>query len=134
MKHLEPSEIFTFGAVLQTGRLFGAQLGSAFVQTFVRTREQTYSNLIGLHVNAGSLLTDQRLEQYAKAVVGRSVGDPEAAARATALLARAVQNQAYVLAYIDGFMVLGFAVIGALLLMLLLRDPPAHLEQPAARR
>jgi MFS transporter, DHA2 family, multidrug resistance protein len=134
LKHLEPSEIFTFGAVLQTGRLFGAQLGSAFVQTFVRVREQTYSNLIGLHVNAGSFLTDQRLEYYAKIVGGRSIGDPEASARATALLARAVQNQAYVLAYIDGFMVLGFAVIGALLLMLLLRDPPAHLEQPAARR
>jgi MFS transporter, DHA2 family, multidrug resistance protein len=134
LKHLEPSEIFTFGAILQTGRLFGAQLGSAFVQTFVRVREQIYSNLIGLHVHAGSLLTNQRLEDYAKSVAGRSVGDPEAAARATALLARAVQNQAYVLAYIDGFMVLGFAVIGALLLMLLLRDPPVHLEQSAARR
>lgn len=134
LQHLEPSEIFTFGAVLQTGRLFGAQVGNAFVQTFVRTREQTYSNLIGLHVNTGSLLTDQRLEHYAKIVGGRSVGDPEAAARATALLARAVQNQAYVLAYIDAFMVLGFAVIGALLLMLLLRDPPAHLEQTAARK
>jgi len=36
-----------------------------------------------------------------------------------------VQGQAYVLAYIDGFMVLGFAVIGVLLLMLLLRAPPA---------
>jgi len=134
LQHLEPSEIFTFGAVLQTGRLFGAQLGSAFVQTFVRTREQTYSNLIGLHVHAGALLTDQRLAYYAKIVGGRSVGDPEAAARATALLARAVQNQAYVLAFIDAFMVLGFAVIGALLLMLLLRDPPAHLEQTAARK
>jgi MFS transporter, DHA2 family, multidrug resistance protein len=133
LKHLEPSEIFTFGAILQTGRLFGAQLGSAFIQTFVRVREQTYSNLIGLHVDAGSLLTDQRLEYYAKIIGGRSSGDPEASARATALLARTVQNQAYVLAYIDGFMVLGFAVIGALLLMLLLRDPPGHLEQPAAR-
>jgi DHA2 family multidrug resistance protein len=131
---LEPSEIFTFGAVLQTGRLFGAQLGSAFVQTFVRIREQTYSNLIGLHVDVGSFLTDQRLEYYAKIVGGRSSGDPEASARAIALLARAVQNQAYVLAYIDGFMVLGYAVIGALLLMLLLHDPPAHLELPAARR
>jgi DHA2 family multidrug resistance protein len=128
LKHLEPSEVFTFGAMLQTGRLFGAELGAAFVQTFVRTREQTYSNLIGLHVNAGSLLTDQRLEEYARTVSGRSVGQPEAAVRATALLARAVQNQAYVLAYIDGFMVLGFAVIGALLLMLLLRDPPALLS------
>ena len=28
---------------------------------------------------------------------------------------------------------LGFAVIGALLIMLLLRDPPATLEQRAAR-
>ncbi|HEY2527480.1 MAG TPA: MFS transporter [Xanthobacteraceae bacterium] len=133
LKHLEPSEIFTFGAVLQTGRLFGAQLGSAFIQTFVRTREQTYSNLIGLHVNAGSLLTDQRLADYAKVIAGRSVGQPEAAARATALLAQSVQKQAYVLAYIDGFMVLGLSVIGALLLMLLLRDPPAHLSQSAAR-
>ena len=81
LKHLEPSEIFTFGAVLQTGRLFGAQLGSAFVQTFVRVREQTYSNLIGLHVNAGSFLTDQRLEYYAKIVGGRSIGDPQASER-----------------------------------------------------
>src|SRR5580704_15640054 len=133
LKHLEPSEIFTFGAFLQTARLFGAQLGSAFVQTFARVREQIYSNLIGLHVDAGSLLTNQRLEEYARSVAGRSIGDPEAEARALALLARAVQNQAYVLAYIDGFMVLGFTVIGALLLMLLLRDPPAHREQLAAR-
>jgi MFS transporter, DHA2 family, multidrug resistance protein len=133
LKHLDPSEAFTFGAVLQTGRLFGAELGSAFIQTFVRVREQTYSNLIGLHVNPGSLLTDQRLQDYAGAVAGRSVGPPEAAARATALLARSVQNQAYVLAYIDGFMILGFAVMGALALMLLLRDPPANLGQTAAR-
>jgi len=35
-----------------------------------------------------------------------------------------------VLAFIDGFMVLGFAVIGALLLMLLLRNPPANLNRP----
>ncbi len=32
----------------------------------MRTREQTYSTLIGLHVNAGSLLTDQRLDEYAR--------------------------------------------------------------------
>jgi MFS transporter, DHA2 family, multidrug resistance protein len=50
----------------------------------------------------------------------------DANARATALLADAVRNQAYVLAFIDGFMVLGFAVIGVLLLMLFLRVPPAH--------
>jgi hypothetical protein len=49
------------------------------------------------------------------------------ATRAIALLTRAVQNQVYVLAYVDGFIVLGFTVIGALVLMLL--ATPAHLEQ-----
>jgi hypothetical protein len=34
-----------------------------------------------------------------------------------------------VLAYIDSFVVLGFAVMEALFLMLLLRDPPAHHRQ-----
>jgi len=130
LKHLEPTEVLTFGAVVQTARLFGAELGTAFIQTFIRVREQIYSNLIGLHVTAGSLLTEQRLQDYAHAVTGRSVGQPEANARATALLARSVQAQANVLAYIDGFMILGFAVIGALLLMLLLRSPPAQPKLP----
>jgi DHA2 family multidrug resistance protein len=131
VKHLEPSQVLTFGAFLQTARLFGGQLGAAFVQTFTRVREQVYSNLIGLHVTTGSALTDQRLQDYANAVAGRSLGEAEANARATALLARAVQAQANVLAYIDGFMVLGYSVIGALLLMLLLRAAPAQPNPPA---
>jgi DHA2 family multidrug resistance protein len=128
LKHLEPSEVLTFGAVLQTGRLFGAQLGAAFIQTFVRVREQVYSNLVGLHVTPGSLATGQRLQGYAQAVTGRSVGQAEASARATALLANSVQIQANVLAYIDGFMVIGFAAAGVLLVMLVLRDPPMRVH------
>jgi DHA2 family multidrug resistance protein len=124
LRHLEPSEVFTFGAVLQCGRLFGAQLGAAFIQTFVRMREQVYSNLVGLHVTTGSVATTQRLQDYAHAVTARSVGPAEASERATALLAHSVQTQAYVLAYIDGFMVIGFAAIAALLMMLILREPP----------
>jgi MFS transporter, DHA2 family, multidrug resistance protein len=123
LEHLDPREATTFGAVLQTGRLLGAEFGAGLVQTFLRVREQVYSNLIGLHVTTGSLFTDQRLQEYARAVMGRSIGQPEADARGTTLLAQAVQKQAFVLAYVDGFMILGFAVIGVLLLMLILRNP-----------
>jgi DHA2 family multidrug resistance protein len=126
LKHLEPSEVLTFGAVLQTGRLFGAELGSAFVQTFVRVREQVYSNLVGLHVTVGWGGPHHRQQGYAHAVNGRSIGPPAASARATSLLAHSVQIQASVLAYIDGFMVIGFGVICVLLLLLLLRDPPSR--------
>lgn len=125
VKHLRPSDVFTFGALIHTARLFGGELGLGFMQTFVRVREQVYSNVIGLHVAADSLLTNQRLQDQAQALAGLSTGQVEANARATALLARSVQGQAYVLAFIDGFMIVGFAAIGALLLMLLLRTPPA---------
>jgi DHA2 family multidrug resistance protein len=133
LHHLEPSEVLTFGAVLQTGRLFGSELGAGFIQTFVRVREQVYSNLIGQHVTVGSFNTIQRLQDYVGAVIGRSVGQTGANARATALLADAVQAQAYVLSYIDGFMVIGFAAIGVLLLMLFLREPPGLPNLAAAR-
>lgn len=126
LKHLELKEILTFGAVLQTARLFGGELGLGFIQTFLRVREQMYSNLVGLHVVVGSRTTAQRLEQYANVVSSRSNGTAEARARAAALLAHSVQNQASVLSYIDGFMLLGFATVGALLLMLILKDPPAQ--------
>ena len=135
LQNLDPSQVLTFGAVLQTGRLFGAQIGAAFVQTIIRVREQVHSNYIGLHIATGSLTTNDRLQDYARAVAGRSIGPPDANARATALLAHSVQVQAYVLAYIDGFMIIGFAVIGMLLLMLLLRTPagePAAADHVAA--
>jgi DHA2 family multidrug resistance protein len=133
LQHLDMSQVFTFGALLQTARLFGGELGSAFIQTFLRVREQIYSNLIGLHVSVGSGLTDERLQEYSRIVADRSVGNGEANARATALLARAVQDQANVLAYIDGFMFVGFAVIGALVLLLLLRGPPAQKQALAQK-
>ncbi len=128
LQHLDPSQVLTFGAVLQTARLFGAQIGAAFIQTIIRVREQVHSNLIGLHVTVGSPLTDSRLQLYARSAAAHSVGQAEANARATALLARSVQVQANVLAYIDGFMIIGFAVIGMLLLMLFLRTPPGEDE------
>ena len=126
LKHLELKEVLTFGAVLQTARLFGGELGSGFIQTFLRVREQMYSNLVGLHVIVGSQATEQRLQYYANAVGGRSNGTAQAGARAVAVLAQTVQHQASVLSYIDGFMLLGFAAFGALLLMLVLKDPPAQ--------
>jgi DHA2 family multidrug resistance protein len=122
--HLTPIQIVTLSAILQTGRLFGSEIGSAFIQTFVRMREQTYSNLVGLHVFSGAGQVSVRLQDYVNAVAAHSVSATAAQGRALVLLATAVRRQAYVLAYIDGFLFLSFAVIVALLLMLLLRPSP----------
>src|SRR5271156_1127463 len=67
LKHLEPKEALTYGAVMQIARLFGSELGSGFIQTFLRVREQMYSNLVCLHVIIGSNATEQRLQYYINA-------------------------------------------------------------------
>src|SRR5262249_20088834 len=54
VSNITPPQAAAIAATIQTARLFGIELGTAFIQTFVRVREQTYSNLIGQHVSAGS--------------------------------------------------------------------------------
>ena len=64
---INPADALTIGALLQTSRLFGGEIGTAFMQTFVRMREQVHSNLIGLHVDSLAGLTADRLALYRNA-------------------------------------------------------------------
>ena len=124
VRHLRPADAVTFGVVLQTARLLGGEAGNAFMQTYVRVREQVDSNLLGLHVMSGDVDTADRLAAYANAIAARSDGVAGASARAASLLVQAVRNQANVLSYRDGFIVVAFAVIVMLLLTALLRPAP----------
>jgi DHA2 family multidrug resistance protein len=124
VRHLRPADAMTFGVLLQTGRLLGGEAGNAFMQTYVRMREQADSNLLGLHVVSGTGRVFERLALYTDAVAARSVGAVDASSRAFSLLALAVRNQADVLSYSDGFAVVAMAVILMLLLVALLRPAP----------
>jgi MFS transporter, DHA2 family, multidrug resistance protein len=124
VRHLRRADALTFGAVLQTARLFGAELGNGFMQTFVRVSEQRQSYLLGLHVQSGGGMVTHRLAEVASALVGRSVGEADASARSADLLAQSVRVQANVLATIDGFCAVAFAVVVMLCTLTLLREPP----------
>ena len=69
---MSPADILTIGTLLQTSRLFGGEIGTAFMQTFVRVREQVHSNLIGLHVDSLGGQTADRLAAYRNAVGAHS--------------------------------------------------------------
>lgn len=128
--HLKPPEALSFGALLQTARLFGGELGAAGMATWVRVREQVASQLIGLNVQAGDLDTVQRLQEYAAAVASRSPG-AAANARATGLLAQAVRTQANVQSFVDSFMLAALLMAGALVLVALLGPAPQGPASPA---
>jgi DHA2 family multidrug resistance protein len=102
-RSITPAEAVTIGTLSQTSRLFGGEVGIAFMQTFVRVREQIHSNLLGLHVQPQDDQSVSRLLDYGR-VLGTHISDAsEAAAQSVKLLANVVERQAFVLAYIDGF-------------------------------
>lgn len=122
--NLRLPDALTFGALLQIARLFGGEVGSGFMQTWVRVREQIASQLIGLHLQSGDPALAARLGAYRAAIAAKTSGAADASAHATALLAAATRLQANVQSYIDAFAIEGCAAIAALTLVVLLRPPP----------
>jgi DHA2 family multidrug resistance protein len=129
--HIGPTDGLTFGAIIQTARLFGGQLGTSLLVIFTRKAEQWHSNLIGQHVTAGDPVTNERITAYMGMVGTATQGTGSAEARGAGLLAGAVRAQAYTLSILDGFLLTSCVGVLALALVLLLRAPPQIVTPPA---
>jgi DHA2 family multidrug resistance protein len=102
-------------------RLFGGEVGVATMTHFLSVREKFHSNLLGLHVQSGMWITDQRLRLLAAGAFGKSIGTEEARYRAAELLGLQVRAQAFTLSISDGFVLIAWTVVVYLMMMLLLR-------------
>jgi MFS transporter, DHA2 family, multidrug resistance protein len=126
VRSINPADALTVGSLLQISRLFGGEIGTAFMQTFVRVREQVHSNLVGLHIDSIAGTTTDRLAEYSGAIGAHTADLGVASAQAAKLLGGAVLQQASVLSYIDGFLA---ATVGSFVCLLLVaamrRGPPS---------
>ena len=122
----KPQAALTFSAFFHTIRLFGGQLGVAFMTHFIAVREQLHSNLLGLHVQQGNWIDDTALRQLTAGLYAKSAGLSAATGRAVGLIGARVRLQAYSLTFIDGFHFIAWACVAALLLIALLRKSPLH--------
>jgi len=111
----------TYSGFIHFIRLFGGQVGVAVMTHFIAVREKFHSNLLGLHVETGSWLTDERVRVLTGGLLPVSAGPEEAQYRAASLLSQQVRAQAYTMASSDGFILIAWVVVAYLLLMLLLR-------------
>jgi DHA2 family multidrug resistance protein len=127
--HLRPQDALTFGAAIQTARLMGGEIGTAFIVTLTRVRGQVASNLIGQHVQIGDAQAVQRLQAYGAAT--SRVFDPgSAAGRGVAVMGSVVRSMASTQAVIDGFIAVGFLSAVAVLLLILHKSAPAGPASP----
>jgi len=126
--HMKPQYALTLGALLQTARLMGGEIGSAFVATMARVREQVASNLIGQHVQVGNPGVIERVREYG-AMTTKVVDPVSALARGELVLGDVVRAAATTQAVIDVFAVIGVLTALALLIVVFRRRAP---EGPAS--
>jgi DHA2 family multidrug resistance protein len=122
----KPQWILTFSAFFHTVRLFGGNLGAVFMGHFIAQREKLHSNLLGLHVQSGNWITDANIHQLAAGLSSESSGVAAATGRAVGVISGRVRLQAYTLSINDGFYLVAWACVVALLLITLLRKSPLN--------
>jgi DHA2 family multidrug resistance protein len=116
----------TFSAFFHIIRLLGGQAGVALMGHYIAMRERIHSNLLGLHVQDGNWLDEASIRQMTAVLYAKSSGFAAATGRAVGLTGARVRLQAYTLTFIDGFHLIAWACVLALLLIALLRKSPLN--------
>ena len=128
----KPQAALTFSAFFHIIRLLGGQIGVVFMTHFIAVQERLHSNLLGLHVQQGNWIEEASIKQLAAGLYAKSSGAPAATGRAVGLIAARVRLQAYTLTFIDGFHLIAWACVLALLLIALLRKSPLNYQELAS--
>jgi DHA2 family multidrug resistance protein len=122
----KPQWILTFSAYFHTIRLFGGNLGAVVMGHFVAQREKLHSNLLGLHVTNGSWIADFNLRTLTAKFYSHSPGIADASGRAASVIGGRLRLEAYTLSIIDGFYLVAWACVIALVVTALLRRAPLN--------
>ncbi len=122
----KPQWVLTFSAFFHTIRLFGGTAGAIYMGHFIADREKLHSNLLGLHVSSGNWITDQNMRAMAAGLYAKSSGMTAAGTRAVVLIAARLRLQAYSLSLVDGFVLLAYSCVCALIFVALLRKSPLN--------
>ena len=124
-----PQRTLTFVAFFHTVRLFGGEVGVALMGYFIADREKMHSNLLGLHVQSGSWLTNETLHQLAAGLSAKSSDLMAASSRAAVIIGGNLRLQAYSLTFIDACHLVAWVCGGMLLLTAGLRKAPIDFAQ-----
>ena len=128
----KPQRILTFSAFIHTIRLFGGQIGAVLMGHFIAQREKLHSNLLGLHVDHGNWIADGSIRHLTLGLFSKSYGLDAATGRAIGVISGRLRLEAYTLTFIDGFHLLAWSCVAALLLIALLHRPPMNYSNLSA--
>jgi DHA2 family multidrug resistance protein len=129
---VKPQRVLTFSAYFHTIRLFGGTVGAVTMGRFIAEREKFHSNLLGLNVQQGSWITDGSIRQLTAGAFAKSSGLAQATGRAVDIVGGRVRLQAYTLSLNDGFYLIAWLCVMALLFVACLRQSPLEYGEISA--
>jgi DHA2 family multidrug resistance protein len=108
---IEPEQAGSASGLFNMMRNMGGSIGIAVLSTFVTQREQFHSNRIGEAVSLYNPETQQRIEQLTQGFISKGIEPTTAQNQALTVITNIVRREAYVMAYNDGFYLVGIALL-----------------------
>jgi DHA2 family multidrug resistance protein len=95
-------------------RNLGGSVGIALLATALANREHFHSARLGESISSYAAATQQRIDQLTQSFVANGIDPVTAGNQALAAIDRVVRREDYIMAYNDGFVIMGFVLIGCI--------------------
>jgi len=117
MNGIAPKDMPSASSLFNMTRNLGGSIGIALLATALSTREHFHSARLGESITSYSLATQQRLDQMTQAFIGQGFDPVNAADKALKAVDGIVRREAYVMAYNDGFFIVGGILLSCIAIL-----------------
>jgi len=114
MSGLNPSQMPSASSLFNMTRNLGGSIGIALLATSLTNREHFHSARLGEAVSNYAPATQERLDGLTQNFIASGMDPASAANQALAMVDRLVRRESYVMAYNDGFWIIGMILIGCI--------------------
>jgi DHA2 family multidrug resistance protein len=114
MQGVKPQDMASASSLFNMTRNLGGSIGIALLATALTNREHFHSARLGEAVSNYAPATQARLDQVTQSFVANGIDPADAANKALRLVDNLVRREAYVMAYNDGFLIVGLILLGCI--------------------
>jgi DHA2 family multidrug resistance protein len=117
MQGIQPKDMASASSLFNMTRNLGGSVGIAMLATALTNREHFHSARLGESISLYGAATQQRLDQLTSAFIANGVEASTAANQAIAAVDRIVRRESFVMAYNDGFVIMGTVLLACIIVL-----------------
>jgi len=117
MNGIAPKDMPSASSLFNMTRNLGGSIGIALLATSLTQREHFHSQRLGESITGFSLATQERLDQMTQGFIGQGFDPAGAANMALKAIDGIVRRESFVMAYNDGFFIVGGILLSCILIL-----------------